>query len=119
MTTRVNIWRNSKIDTTHCRPPVIKTVEEYNDLAYRIRRNDKSWFGDFSKLVNHYYLNEGCACGGLLHIVLDDGNITKESISWCAGLCCGLQDEEGGDIANLMSLMTWKQRKRVYLFALN
>jgi len=80
----------------------------YNDLVKRIIEND-NWFDDFIKLVKQYY--EKNVCGGNLHIVLDEGNISKENLHWCAGLAYGLDDEMGNNLANLMLNMTWHQRK--------
>jgi hypothetical protein len=92
-------------------PPMIKTTEEYNNLAERIMWNDEAWLEDFLKLCEHFYQSN--PTGGNLHIVLDEGNIEDQSIAWCSGLCCGLNNQEGADIACLMQLMTLPQRKKV------
>ena len=84
---------------------------KFNDLARRIREN-KEWFDEFIELVQEYY--ESNPAGGSLHIVLDDENIEKGCVRWCAGYACGSGDEMGSDIANLMLHMNWNQRKKVY-----
>jgi len=93
-------------------PPVIQTTEEYNNLVQRIRINDKTWFNDFVKLCGHYYENN--PCGGSIHVVLDDGSLEDTHVSWCAGYACGKNDQEGSDLAEIMSMMSLAQRKRVY-----
>ncbi len=93
------------------KPPVIKSVDEYNALVTKII-SDINWFDEFIWLCKHYYESE--PCGGSLHIVLDDGNLEDSSIAWCAGYACAEHDEEGSDLANLMEMMTVKQRERVY-----
>ena len=93
------------------REPVIQTIEEYNNIAQAIEE-DKDWFKFFISLCFHYYAQD--ICGGSLHIVLDDGNLKDTHLAWCSGYASALGDQEGEDIANLMRLMTMKQRKRVY-----
>lgn len=85
--------------------------KKFNDLSRRIREN-ADWFDEFIGIVKEYYKEE--LCGGSLHIVLDDGNISKDCVNWCAGYACGKGDDVGGNIANLMLHMTWRQRKKVY-----
>lgn len=85
--------------------------EKFNDLVRRIKGNT-DWFDEFIEMVKKYYIDE--PCGGSLHIVLDDGNIGKIHIAWCAGLACGRKDEPGSDLANLLQHMTWNQRNKVY-----
>jgi len=108
---RVYYWQNQEDLDSYKSDYVIKTSDDYNYLVGRIR-DDNGWLGDFIKLCKHYYEKE--PCGGRLHIVLDDGNLEDRYIFWCAGLARGLQDHEGTDLANLMSIMTMKQRARVY-----
>lgn len=101
-----NDWGQSE------RPPLIETVEEYNDLVRAITKNREIWFDEFVKLCWHYYQSN--PTGGNLHAVLDDGNLEDTNLDWAAGLCCGENDQEGSDIANLMRWMSPAQRRRVY-----
>lgn len=36
-----------------------------------------------SVLIEKYYELDNCGCGGSLHIVLDDKNISKEDVDYC------------------------------------
>ena len=91
--------------------PVIETTEEYNELFDNIKK-DNGWFDKFIGLCKYYY--EGNPCGGLLHIVLDDGNLEDTHIAWCEGLAYGWSDHQAMDIAALMMAMSMEQRQRVY-----
>lgn len=86
-------------------------ADEFNTLADQIR-DDKDWFPEFMKLCAGYYTTN--PCGGSLHIVLDDGNLTNSSIDWCAGYAYGQKDYQGNQIAKLLRLMTRGQRRKVY-----
>ena len=108
---RVHYWHNEEYLKSQRRDYLIPTVEEYNNLVDEIKK-DGNWFDKFIELCEHYYETE--PCGGNLHIVLDDGNLEDTHISWCAGNANGLQDHEGNDLANLMLMMTAKQREQVY-----
>lgn len=48
------------------------------------------------------YELDGCACGGLLHILLDDGNYRDDDILFCLNLCITNPDEEESDIGILI-----------------
>ena len=85
--------------------------KEFNALADAIRKDD-AWFSRFITICIMYYIDNGA--GGSLHIVLDDGNLNRESIIFCQGYAGGKEDDRGGDIANLMLWMTIKQKRRVY-----
>ena len=87
------------------------TVDEFNTLAGQIR-SDTDWFPEFMKLCADYYTTN--PCGGSLHTVLDDGNLTNSSIDWCAGYAWGQKDPQGNQIARLMRWMTHRQRRKVY-----
>jgi hypothetical protein len=92
-------------------PPTIGTTEEYNSIAESIKNDDDTWFYKFNVLCNHYFQRH--TTGGNLHNVLEDENIDDENLHWCSGLCCGENDQEGADLANLMLVMTLEQRQRV------
>lgn len=108
---RTYYWHDKNEIEHNKRKYVIETIEEYNQL-YQCIKADKNWFSKFLKLCHHYYQQE--PSGGNLHIVLDDGNLEDGYVSWCAGLCSGMQDHEGMDLAHLLESMTLKQRERVY-----
>lgn len=40
-----------------------------------------------SKLVELLYEDLKECCGGMLHIVLDDGNLDDDDIQWCIDYC--------------------------------
>lgn len=90
---------------------IIKTTEEYNAL-YEAIKKDGGWFDRVYDLCKYYY--EGHPCGGVLHIVLDDGNLDDSSINFSHGLAYGWSDHQALDISNLMKAMSIKQRKRLY-----
>jgi hypothetical protein len=109
-----NHWQKVTAWGEYEREPILETVEEYNALAVKIRHNKENWLELFVSLCQKYYSNERFCCGGSLHIVLDDGNLEDWHVSWCAGYACAMNDGAGSNIANLMLLMTVKQRERVY-----
>lgn len=108
---RINYFRNESWGE-HERLSVIKTVEEFNELARQITENDSQWFDRFIVLCKHYYKQE--PVGGNLHIVLEDGNLEDRNVVWCEGLSFGRRDMEASDIASMMEMMTMAQRRKVY-----
>jgi hypothetical protein len=42
---------------------------------------------EICKLVKTLYDDMGEGCGGMLHIVLDDGNIDDDDLQWCIEYC--------------------------------
>ena len=113
MNQRMHYWEDEEYLESNKRDCFIPTVEEYNNLVGEIR-SDGDWFDKYVELCRHYYDQDGCGCGGNMHIVLDDGNLGDSSVSWCAGLAHGRQDHEASDLANIMLMMTKEQRERVY-----
>lgn len=73
-----------------------------------------------SKLVKLLYHDLGESCGGLLHIVLDDGNLEDDHIRWCIDCCDKEKNKNRNDkflcleIANKMLKMNEYERKLVY-----
>ena len=71
-------------------------------------------------LVDVLYNDLGECCGGLLHIVLDDGNLEDHHILWCKAECDKRENWDRHDrllckrIANEMLGLTMEQRKLVY-----
>lgn len=73
-----------------------------------------------NKLVRLLYDDLGEGCGGLLHIVLDDGNIEDNHIQWCIENANKEENQNRVDrylsleIAHKMLGLTIEQRKLVY-----
>ena len=73
-----------------------------------------------NKLVELLYEDLKECCGGMLHIVLDDGNLDDDDIQWCIGNCNKPENENKIDkyicleIAHKMLKMTMEQRRLVY-----
>ena len=111
MSNRVIYYKTKDEIEDEKKEPLIKTVEEYNALYHAIKDN-QNWFAQMLSLCKHYYESE--PTGGALHIVLEDGNLQKNHIQWCAGYAAGCQDYEAVDIANLMIAMTMKQKTKLY-----
>jgi hypothetical protein len=83
----------------------------------------KYWSEDVERvnlLVEILYEDLGEGCGGLLHIVLDDGNLEDHHILWCRAECDNRENWNRHDrllckrIANEMLGLTMEQRKLVY-----
>jgi hypothetical protein len=66
-------------------------------------------------LIRDYYAKEGNEAGGLLHVVLDDGNLERSHIEYCAERAFAEGDEDGFRIACMLLSMTPTQRRRCYL----
>lgn len=62
-------------------------------------------------LIQKFYEIKGNGAGGKLHIVLDDGNLSKDSIRSC--IKDGL-DKMGLKIANLLLELPIRERRLVY-----
>ena len=83
--------------------------------------NCKYWtqeVGEIVSLIKELYKKE--PAGGMLHIVVDDGNLEDEHLQWCIDYC---NREENAnrhdklmclDIANRMLELTYEQRVLVY-----
>ena len=86
-------------------------------------RRCRYWDEDIDRinlLVEILYEDLGECCGGLLHIVLDDGNLENDHIQWCLEECDKRENWDRPDrllcrrIANEMLGLTMEQRKLVY-----
>ena len=66
-------------------------------------------------LVNKYYSMPENGCGGSLHNVLDDGNISDRDILFCLDEAKKNSDKEGIELANLLLKMSKIQRRKVYM----
>lgn len=69
---------------------------------------------DVLPLVLSYYSRPGNGAGGLLHIVLDDGNVDDDDVQYCYGRACEEEDHEAITLADLMLRMSKSQRLRLY-----
>lgn len=81
------------------------------------------WSEDIDKinlLIEILYEDLEECCGGLLHIVLDDGNLEDHHILWCSNECDKRENWDRHDrllckrIANEMLGLTMEQRRLLY-----
>jgi hypothetical protein len=78
-----------------------------------------------SKLVELLYEDLKECCGGLLHIVLDDGNLEDDNLQWCIDNCNKPENENRIDkylcleIAHKMLQMDEYQRRLIYYGSCN
>lgn len=86
-------------------------------------RSCRYWDEDIDRvnlLVEILYEDLGECCGGLLHIVLDDGNLEDHHILWCREQCEKRENFSRHDrllckrIATEMLGLTMEQRRLVY-----
>ena len=72
------------------------------------------------KLVALLYEDLKERCGGMLHIVLDDGNIDNDDIQWCIEYCNKEENNDRPDkylcleIAHKMLKMNEYERRLIY-----
>lgn len=72
------------------------------------------------KLAALLYEDLGECCGGMLHIVLDDGNLDDDDIQWCIDRCNHEENKDRDDkylcleIAHKMLRMDEYERRLVY-----
>ncbi len=64
--------------------------------------------------VRKFYALPGNTCGGVLHIVTDDGNVETEHVLFCLDLARGSGDSEGERIANLLLELSEGERQFIY-----
>ena len=73
-----------------------------------------------SKLVKLLYEDLHESAGGMLHIVLDDGNLEDDDIQWCIEYCNREENKDRADkylcleIAHRMLTMNMYERRLVY-----
>ncbi|MCK9308825.1 MAG: hypothetical protein M0P99_00960 [Candidatus Cloacimonetes bacterium] len=84
---------------------------------YLVQRKEKNiLFKDTLELVDRIYQKN--STGGLLHIVLDDGNLKDSHIKYCIEEI-EASDDEYKDIylkcANNLLKMTFSQRRKIHL----
>lgn len=62
--------------------------------------------------VSAYYSLPGNACGGLCHIVLDDGNVDDDSIDFCIVKCHEQHDWLGAAIMSALKDIPLEHREK-------
>lgn len=66
-----------------------------------------------SVLIEKYYDLDDCGCGGSLHIVLDDKNISKEDVKFCLKWAEDHKDYFGYRICELLLELTQENMEDV------
>lgn len=71
------------------------------------------------KLAKAYYAqpdfyNVSFGCGGMLHIVLDDGNLEDESIRYCIDETRACGELFGEALGEYLLILTPEQREQLY-----
>lgn len=75
---------------------------------------------EICKLVKYLYDDLREMCGGLLHIVLDDGNVEDGHIQWCIDYCNREENADRHDkdvcieIAQRMLKLSYTERMLIY-----
>lgn len=75
------------------------------------------------QLVHNLYAINGCSCGGLAHVVLDDGNISMKDLDFTINFCDRPENLDRPErhlvkcIMEYMKEMTIKQRHLMFKFA--
>ena len=65
------------------------------------------------KIVEEFYNLNGNCVGGNLHIVLDDINVSDDSILWCRDRCITQRDFDGVFLCDLLLQYTEDQREEI------
>lgn len=65
-------------------------------------------------LIRYYYEDLQNACGGNLHIVIDDGNTEFHHIEWCRKICADNGDSLGHLICDILFCFTEEERMVLY-----
>ena len=68
---------------------------------------------DVMPLVREYYSNPENACGGSLHIVLDDGNVKDDDVLFCLEYAKEKGDVDGIKLAGILLHMSKTQRNKI------
>lgn len=77
-------------------------------------RKMKPTVPDVRRMAEAYYAKDGNACGGALHIVLDDGNVDDDDVQFCLATAREQHDQDGVTLAEQFLQMSRTQRKKVY-----
>ena len=70
--------------------------------------------GDWVALIHNYYQIPGNGAGGVLHIVLDDGNLEDSNLMFCENAAKKAGDAKALEIITLMWRMSMAQREKLY-----
>ncbi|MCP4933350.1 MAG: hypothetical protein GY927_03890 [bacterium] len=66
-------------------------------------------------LVRYYYSLGGNEAGGLLHVLLDDGNTDNDTLLFCLNECSKANDEIGVRIVSILAGISEEERDRLYM----
>lgn len=66
-------------------------------------------------LIQYYYGELDNIAGGHCHIVLDDGNLSDENLSFCQASCLKNDDKFGYFIMAILHLFPEEKREKMYL----
>lgn len=90
------------------------------DLKHELCKHNSDEVDYVLKLATLLYEDLCENCGGMLHIVLDDGNLDDDDIEWCIGNCNKDENKDRNDkylcleIAHKMLKMNEYERRLVY-----
>lgn len=88
----------------------IRLPESWNEAGRPAWRPS---FAVMAPIVRQFYSLPGNGVGGLLHIVLDDGNIEDHHIGWCGEQAVKAGDELAYAIAVLLMRCSKRTRERL------
>lgn len=63
--------------------------------------------------IRAYYRLPGNEAGGIVHIVLEDGNIAQKDADWCLEQALDHGDENDIEIARIVAGLSRTQRKKI------
>lgn len=66
-----------------------------------------------AKKIKEFYEIDGNSTGGLLHIVLDDGNIKTHFIEWCIKQAKKANDFKAVELGELLLKASMTQRRKL------
>jgi hypothetical protein len=64
--------------------------------------------------AREFYTKHGNGCGGVLHIVLDDGNVEEAHVRFCRDEAVKKDDHDAIDICDDLLELTAEERYAVY-----
>ena len=65
-------------------------------------------------VVNAYYAKPGNGVGGSLHIVLDDGNLSRRDLEFCYDWALDQGDTDGMALVMILMCLSKSQLRRLY-----
>lgn len=90
---------------------VIEKPNKYIEITNKMF-DGEPYLDELVALVKEYYKTN--PAGGSLHIVLDDGNLEDNNISFCMGYAAAEEDEAGVQLAILLKNMPLSVRQKLY-----